>query len=428
MNGERHKLGELLREAREAKGVDLPRVERDTKIRTRYLSALESGEYRELPGSVYTKGFLRNYGSYLGLDPEYLIDLYRLESRSALSERPRAPMPPRPIARRSRALVVTPGAVMATLLTIGVGLFIVYLAYEFLTFAQTPELRVTQPAGDVSRHPDPSYTVRGVTAPDSTVRVEGAVENPTVTADAGGEFSIDLRLRPGPNVITLIARDPVTGRDSEVVRRTINVVADEPTATPGPTFALTSPQPGAAVSGAISMAGSTAPEAVVTVTASQLTPAPPTFSVATAAGQPVELPPPAPVEAPEPLTLTAGSDGDFSGELQLPPGGWRLTVAPGIAEADAIEVEVTVTPPAGLTGTVLVDDAPSYLDIHQDGERMPEISGRNANPGDRIGIGAEEAISIRAGNASAVRMVINGIEIGPMGGPGAVVEWHITRE
>ena len=90
MTDQVHKLGEVLRAAREAKGVDLPRVERETKIRERYLSALERGEYRELPGSVYTKGFLRNYGSYLGLDPEYLIDLYRLETSTAV-ERPAAP-------------------------------------------------------------------------------------------------------------------------------------------------------------------------------------------------------------------------------------------------------------------------------------------------------------------------------------------------
>ena len=86
-----HKLGEVLRAAREGKGVDLARVERETKIRERYLSALERGEYRELPGPVYTKGFLRNYGAYLGLDPEYLIDLYRIETRGASpAQRPRA--------------------------------------------------------------------------------------------------------------------------------------------------------------------------------------------------------------------------------------------------------------------------------------------------------------------------------------------------
>ena len=78
-DGGGHKLGEVLRAAREAKGVDLTRVERDTKIRARYLTALENGGYRDLPSAVYTKGFLRNYGLYLGLDTEYLIDLYRLE-------------------------------------------------------------------------------------------------------------------------------------------------------------------------------------------------------------------------------------------------------------------------------------------------------------------------------------------------------------
>ena len=98
MTEELHKLGEVLRAARESKGVDLPRVERDTKIRTRYLSALERGEYRDLPGAVYTKGFLRNYAHYLGLDPDYLTDLYRLETHGAAQ--PVVAAAPRPMRAR----------------------------------------------------------------------------------------------------------------------------------------------------------------------------------------------------------------------------------------------------------------------------------------------------------------------------------------
>src|SRR5437773_2412912 len=64
------KLGEILLMARQSKGIELERAARDTKIRARYLAALESGEFRELPGAVYTKGFLRNYAQYLGLDPD----------------------------------------------------------------------------------------------------------------------------------------------------------------------------------------------------------------------------------------------------------------------------------------------------------------------------------------------------------------------
>ena len=146
MTDELHKLGEVLRAARESKGVDLARVERDTKIRTRYLSALERGEYRDLPGAVYTKGFLRNYAHYLGLDPEYLTDLYRLEANG--TAQPAVAAPPRPMrARRARALVVTPGAIAAAILTVGVVAFIGYLGYEFVTFARTPDLRIIEPAG-----------------------------------------------------------------------------------------------------------------------------------------------------------------------------------------------------------------------------------------------------------------------------------------
>src|SRR5437763_1526696 len=70
---------ERLYAARERKGVDLYRAERDTKIRARYLAALERGEYGEMQGDVYTKGFLRNYAVYLGLDPEEVIAQWRRE-------------------------------------------------------------------------------------------------------------------------------------------------------------------------------------------------------------------------------------------------------------------------------------------------------------------------------------------------------------
>ena len=218
------KLGTVLRTAREARFIDLARVERDTKIRSRYLSALERGDYRDLPEPIYTRGFLRNYGLYLGLDPEYLIDLYRLESGTAV-ERPAMPSPRWPVAaRQGRSLVVSSGAVVAAILTLLVVAFVVYLVGEFVTFARTPDLRITDPATDVLAWEGAEYTIRGVTEPNSTVTTDGLRQNPSTRADAGGEFSVRVSLVPGANVITLVANDPLTGRDSAAVRRTITVV------------------------------------------------------------------------------------------------------------------------------------------------------------------------------------------------------------
>jgi cytoskeleton protein RodZ len=80
MGGERlgeMPIGEVLKAARVRAGLDLAAVEERTKIRVRYLRALEEERWDELPSTAYGKGFLRTYAELLGLDPEALVDEYR---------------------------------------------------------------------------------------------------------------------------------------------------------------------------------------------------------------------------------------------------------------------------------------------------------------------------------------------------------------
>ena len=137
-------LPERLYAARERKGVDLYRAERDTKIRARYLAALERGDYRELPGAVYTKGFLRNYALYLGLEPEEILGQWRRERGDT---GPPAPViaVPRPLAAPRRGLTFSPGVIVAALLTVVVLLVGAYLAVQIMRFAKPPTLDVTDP-------------------------------------------------------------------------------------------------------------------------------------------------------------------------------------------------------------------------------------------------------------------------------------------
>jgi cytoskeletal protein RodZ len=69
-------LGEWLRQRREELDISLEQAETDTRIRLRYLKALESGEYDALPDPVVGRGFLRNYASYLQLDPQEASERY----------------------------------------------------------------------------------------------------------------------------------------------------------------------------------------------------------------------------------------------------------------------------------------------------------------------------------------------------------------
>ncbi len=82
-------LGQLLREAREQKGVSLEEVEEATRIRQKFLQALEEGNYGAWPAETYIKGFLRTYATYLELDPEEAMALYEgreNEGKAALSQ------------------------------------------------------------------------------------------------------------------------------------------------------------------------------------------------------------------------------------------------------------------------------------------------------------------------------------------------------
>lgn len=118
-------IGYSLRAAREKQGIGLPEAELATKIRAKYIRALEEEDFSALPADTYTRGFLRAYADYLGLDGDIYVEEYASrfhnaewddEPKSARS-RPR-PRRERTIERRAVILVLAAIAVIAAL-TVG---------------------------------------------------------------------------------------------------------------------------------------------------------------------------------------------------------------------------------------------------------------------------------------------------------------------
>ncbi|MGD9892212.1 MAG: helix-turn-helix domain-containing protein, partial [Dehalococcoidia bacterium] len=73
-------LGRILAETREARGVALEDVERETRIARRYLLALEEEDFGAFPAQVQARGFLRVYAQYLGLDSAEMLALFPNDS------------------------------------------------------------------------------------------------------------------------------------------------------------------------------------------------------------------------------------------------------------------------------------------------------------------------------------------------------------
>src|SRR4029078_4799324 len=90
-------IGATLREARMRARIDISEIEAETKIRAKYLSALENEEWDLLPGPTYVKSFLRTYADALGLDSRLLVEEYKLrhERLTDIELQPIAPPPVR---------------------------------------------------------------------------------------------------------------------------------------------------------------------------------------------------------------------------------------------------------------------------------------------------------------------------------------------
>jgi hypothetical protein len=94
-------IGNSLREARLRQQLDFPELEQETKIRAKYLKALEDEKFDVLPAPTYVKGFLRNYADALGLEGQLYVDEYN--SRFVTGEED-VPLRPRDYQRRPQSL------------------------------------------------------------------------------------------------------------------------------------------------------------------------------------------------------------------------------------------------------------------------------------------------------------------------------------
>jgi cytoskeleton protein RodZ len=124
-------IGNSLREARLRRDMDFPEAEHGTKIRGKYLKALEDERFELLPSHTYIKGFLRSYADYLGLDGQLYVDEYN--SRFVVGEEDGPVRAPRrvPAARARRRDRRESNFVLLGLLTIAVFTALVIAAWKF---------------------------------------------------------------------------------------------------------------------------------------------------------------------------------------------------------------------------------------------------------------------------------------------------------
>ncbi len=400
MNGGQ-RLGEILRQQRESKGITLEQAAEDTRIREKFLAALESGDHHALPGAVYTKGFLRNYAEYLDLDSSDLIALYTGE-RAQTPEPPRRYAPIRPVMRGG--MYISPTILVPFIVLAAVVLFVGYLSYQFASFATPPRIEVTEPAGDtIAQRAD--YVVRGRTVPEGrvTVRVFPGPETfPDIRPGADGAFAVTVQLRPGPNHIEIQVLDPA-GKVSLVTRSVLFDVAAQatPAAEQAPQVVVEQPAQGATYTNAAVPVAGRVEKGITSLLV--------TSSCSTSGATP----------------LAVAADGHFSGSINCPAGthGVRF-VARTASGAESNETRTVTVSFTAAVVSVTVQGGDAWLLAQVDGVPAPG-TGRVFTNGASATFTGKQVV-IRTGNAAATSVVYNGQLVGRLGDPGQVVERTFT--
>ncbi|NTW26808.1 MAG: DUF4115 domain-containing protein [Candidatus Moranbacteria bacterium] len=213
-------LGERMKKLRDERRLSLSEVSKGTKIQVKYLECLEDGVYLKLPADVYVKGFLRSYAIFMGLNELALIKQFEREKgihknikKVADNEGSTEPI-------KFSSIVITPKTIIVSAILLVVVSSFIYLYMEVNNFVSKPRLSINTPV-DGTTVTGSSTHVTGIAEKDAFVFIN---DQPVLVSEKG-EFSEDVGLKSGLNVINVKARSKFDKEDMKAV--SVNAVFED---------------------------------------------------------------------------------------------------------------------------------------------------------------------------------------------------------
>ena len=221
------RTGDILRQAREARGESLQQVSQAIKVRVSMLQAIEAGRFFGLTDPLYLKGFIRAYTAHVGLDESEVMPFFRREYDEQQHQqqlaKPLAPIEP----KKSK---ITPGRVVVGFLSMAIITVVAYSYNQYVSVALTPKLELISPV-EASTAESGQVLVKGKTDADAQLSLNGQ----PVTLTPSGDFELTVALALGSNTLQLKSVNKL-GKSTMVERTVIGPprLAQAPTS-PTPT-------------------------------------------------------------------------------------------------------------------------------------------------------------------------------------------------
>lgn len=159
-------VGQILKSERQRLGFSVSDIERQTRIRKKYLEALEKSEWLVFPSKTYILGVLKSYGSMLNLDEEKLIAFFRREYEK--NDNPK-------FARRVQASHLTPASkiYMRVGIVVSILILIVYFLIQLINLFTPPKVEIISPKQDHLPPRTQKFNLIGKTEKDAIVEING---------------------------------------------------------------------------------------------------------------------------------------------------------------------------------------------------------------------------------------------------------------
>lgn len=214
------RVGDILSERRRKYKLSLEYVAEQTRIKESYLQAIEEGNYSLLPPPPFAKGLIRNYASFLGLNPEELLAVFRRE----FDEKKEVSKPAQSIVQQN-TFRLNPSTFIRISIVLIVLLLIGYFFHEYQILTGPPPLVVTSPKENqtVELQKTDSLLVEGKSAPEAVV----TINDQPIALETNGTFKVQIALpdlEPNSSTRTFrvtIAGKGKSGKQSIVVRTVI---------------------------------------------------------------------------------------------------------------------------------------------------------------------------------------------------------------
>ncbi len=203
-------LGQVLKLARTAKEISLEDAEIGSKVRAKYLVAIEAGEWQKLPSVVYVRGFVLAYAKFLALEKERTEKLFDKEYGFISTQKATSLGYKKLFSHRK--VLITPKLLAYSFFSIFLLSMFGYIFYQIIGFAGSPTLSISSPSNNTVLESD-SIDIKGLADTSDLL----TVNNEAVAVATDGHFSTNVKLQRGINVVRVRATNKAKKETTETL-------------------------------------------------------------------------------------------------------------------------------------------------------------------------------------------------------------------